>query len=551
MSTAALAAELRFVPVGDDDRTGCITIVSTAEDAAAVGSLGLYCNAAWIDGLTSPEGLWSVDLSAAKGHTVEIIVGNFDGDLDTFHVLAYRLSKIGARLVARQVPTGFGSLADMAADPLRKATEADLVPLDVPPAAELEILANEPDPYLLAAPMTADEIDPREAEISAEIERLRIRDEARRRYNDQRRETVTLPPIVRLDTFLAQNDPAVSFRIEGTLAKGGRTVLAAQKKAGKSTMIGNLLHCLADGVPFLGKFTVNETAARIVLIDNELDPNTLRRWLRAHRIHNEAAVEVISLRGHERTFDILDDTIRAQWAAAIGQCDVLVFDCLRPVLDALGLNEHTEAGRFLTALDALKAQTETSEVILVHHMGHNAERSRGDSRIEDWPDAIWKIFRSNPDDLASPRYFSAYGRDVEVPEGALDYDPETRTLTYGDGTRRDAARSASVAEVKPAVLGFVRANEGKSGEEVAKGVPGGAADKRAALAELVSEGLIKKRSRTGRGGGFAYFAGTPSTPSEPRQDEVRTPSTPFYKTGLRFGEEVAEPRQPEIEGIEL
>ena len=69
-----------------------------------------------------------LDFFAAKGHTVEIIVGKFDGDLDTFHVLAYRLSKIGARVVARQVPTGFGSLADMAADPLRKATEADLVP---------------------------------------------------------------------------------------------------------------------------------------------------------------------------------------------------------------------------------------------------------------------------------------------------------------------------------------------------------------------------------------------------------------------------------------
>jgi hypothetical protein len=56
--------------------------------------------------------------------------------------------------------------------------------------------------------------------------------------------------------------------------------------------------------------------------------------------------------------------------------------------------------------------------MVVHHMGHAGERSRGDSRILDWPDASWKLVREDLDDPASPRYLSAFGRDVDVPEGA-------------------------------------------------------------------------------------------------------------------------------------
>jgi hypothetical protein len=43
------------------------------------------------------------------------------------------------------------------------------------------------------------------------------------------------------------------------------------------------------------------------------------------------------------------------------------------------------------------------------------------------------------DDPASSRYISAYGRDVDVGESQLQYDPATRHLTIGGGSRRDAA----------------------------------------------------------------------------------------------------------------
>jgi hypothetical protein len=53
-------------------------------------------------------------------------------------------------------------------------------------------------------------------------------------------------------------------------------------------------------------------------------------------------------------------------------------------------------------------------------MGHGQERSRGDSRLLDWPDVNWKIVKesqseTDPDEAPGDRrFFSALGRDVNV-----------------------------------------------------------------------------------------------------------------------------------------
>ena len=71
---------------------------------------------------------------------------------------------------------------------------------------------------------------------------------------------------------------------------------------------------------------------------------------------------------------------------------------------------------------------------MVQHMGHG-ERSRGDSRLQDWPDAIWRLVRES-EEPDSPRFFSAFGRDVNVAEGRINFD--NRRLTYTAGNQDDA-----------------------------------------------------------------------------------------------------------------
>ena len=103
------------------------------------------------------------------------------------------------------------------------------------------------------------------------------------------------------------------------------------------------------------------------------------------------------------------------------------------------------------------------EALVVHHMGHTGERSRGDSRIIDWPDATWKLVREDPENENSPRYFSAYGRDVGQPESLLAFDPETRRLTLHGGNRKDAANE----RLSKPLLDLLRAHpDGMSGRQL-------------------------------------------------------------------------------------
>jgi Bifunctional DNA primase/polymerase, N-terminal/AAA domain len=304
-------------------------------------------------------------------------------------------------------------------------------------------------------------------------------------------EPTDLPPLVRLDEFLATPDDELAYRVDRLWPAGGRVILAAAWKAGKTTLLGNLIRSLVDGQPFLGTYEV-QPARRVILIDDELDQRTLRRWLREQGIANTGRVELIALRGKVGTFNIVDPTERSRWAKHIGPGDVLLLDCLRPILDALGLDESHDVGRFLVPFDALLAEAGIGEAAIAHHMGHAGERSRGDSRLRDWPDVEWRLVRDKSRDVdgetdpGAPRYFAAYGRDVDQPEQLLGYDTTTRRLSITGGSRKDAHAEALVA----AVVQFVKDNPGCSQNQLETGVEGRAGDIRKARDLARSRGLI-------------------------------------------------------------
>jgi hypothetical protein len=151
------------------------------------------------------------------------------------------------------------------------------------------------------------------------------------------------------------------------------------------------------------------------------------------------------MKGAASTFNILDPEVRAHWVKELNTAavDYLILDCARPIMDAIGLKEATDAGVFLNALSELLQEADIREACLVLHAGHSGERSRGDSRFLDWPDATWTLVREN-DDPASTRYIRAFGRDVNVPETALIFDHNSGQLRLGHGSR--AQKKSSAAE---------------------------------------------------------------------------------------------------------
>jgi hypothetical protein len=375
-------------------------------------------------------------------------------------------------------------------------------------------------------PVDGEPVDPMEAFIQQRMTVLRAGREANRRLDAEERPQ-TVPPLVKsLDALLAEPDSPTRYIVDGLMPEGSRIVFAARKKAGKTTASNNLKRSLVDGEPFFGAFAVNTPVRGLVAIDNELSEGMTRRWLRAQGIRNTASVvDVISLRGKVASFDLFDDRCRAYWARRLSDvgCDFLSLDCLRPVLDAFGLDENRDAGKFLTGFDALLVEAAIPNAVVMHHMGHSGERSRGDSSIEGWPDAVWSLV-SDGDDQRAPRYFKAFGRDVDVPEGRLTFDPATRRLTYVSESRTDAKVEAAYVAVIEFLAEHARA-EGLSQTAVEKGIDDHTrAAVRSALAKSVERGAVAtakgdKRSTLHRIANPCAGCGKPVTVGRERHEE--------------------------------
>jgi hypothetical protein len=306
--------------------------------------------------------------------------------------------------------------------------------------------------------------------LTQERNRQWVRREAGRQLDAAERPPVAVPEILTLAQRLARPREPVPWRIEGWQPAGSRGVLAAQFKAGKTTVVGNLVRVLVDGGEFLGRGRVHPVVGTVAVLDFEMGEFQIDGWLDDQGIAAAERVVVVPLRGRAGAFDILSEPGRARWVKLLRERGVayLVLDCLRPVLDALGLDEHHDAGRFLVAFDRLLSEAGIGEALVVHHMGHSGERSRGDSRIRDWPDVEWRLVRQDPDDPASPRYISAFGRDVDQPEAELAYEASSRHLWVVGGSRAGAADRAALASI----MGVLRGEPGQSGNQIEAALDG-------------------------------------------------------------------------------
>ena len=288
--------------------------------------------------------------------------------------------------------------------------------------------------------------------LDADKRKIRRSRQARREVDAEDNPPKPIPKPRTLRDRLANKTKPVPYRIDQLMKYGHRVMLVAQFKVGKTTAVINLIRSLVDGVPFLGRLHVSRVVD-ITLIDAEMateDTNQLDEWYERAGIKHQDHVKVVALRGAASAFNILDPNVRKEWADNLRGTKLLVLDCLRSILDALGLDENKDAGKCYVAFDALLREADIREAIVVTHMGHANERARGDSRTLDWPDVTWNLVRLD-EDPASPRFFKAFGRDVDFRETALDFDTKTGSLKLGKGSRKDETALRAI----PLIVAYV------------------------------------------------------------------------------------------------
>jgi hypothetical protein len=311
-------------------------------------------------------------------------------------------------------------------------------------------------------------------------------------------------------------------RIDGLLPWDAAMLLTAQRKTGKTTLVANMSRSLLTGEPFLGRFGVRPLDGDIAFLNYEVSGQQLARWAADVGVPGDRFY-MVNLRGRRNPLSDPED--RATLAATLRArgVEMIICDPFGRAFTGASQNDAGEVQQFLIGLDQFaRGEVGARDVILTAHAGWNGERTRGSTALEDWADSIITLTRDDSDTGDGARFLRAIGRDVDVEEDRLSYDPAARTLTLaGTGSRKASADHRRADELHAAVLRIVTLRPGMSGGKIEaalrdEGVSFQRGQERKALAALVESGDLV--CVAGSRGAKCYSAGSPSPtlPDPPR-----------------------------------
>ena len=414
------------------------------------------------------------------------------------------------------------------------------------PVASVDPMQTAADERALLARMQDDEDqgdgsdvapESHEAQVFHEYSRMLVREEARAML-DRHKAAEQEPFSVSTLGELLKRPPSPIDRVEGLIPWEGSTVIVAQRKTGKTTFVLNLVKSLLSGEDFLGRFPVQQVTGKVAVLSFEMSDDQLARW--ADEIgcpHDD--VLVVSLRGRPTPFG------NAEREAELGGMlrplgvEVVVVDTFARSFPGDSQNDSGQVSQFLNSLDVFARQTVgASDVLLTVHAGWTGERSRGSSALEDWPDSIIVLTK---DDKSDERFMKAMGRDVDYPETLLLYDEDTRLLTLGEGSRKQASQERKMDELLDAVLKIVGEHPGMNGAEIEKqmrveGVSFQRGDHSKVLKIAVERDLVTKQKGKGREFLYNISSNTPRYPNDtPRGNSSNTPIPLYRERGITGG----------------
>ncbi|MGB3954727.1 MAG: AAA family ATPase [Brooklawnia sp.] len=410
--------------------------------------------------------------------------------------------------------------------------------------------AMTPDQSYWDSLLAEDPVPTFDTEVQRRAYRLRVDRAAHDLLDAENRPTPEPLDVATLADVLTRPAPTAD-RIEGLAPWEGSTLITAMRKTGKTTMAGNLARCLITGAPFLGRFEVKPLNGTLAFLNYEVSGHQLARWLDEMGVDQDRVL-LANLRGRANPLTHPDARGELSERLKVAGVEAIIVDPFGRAFTGDDQNNAGQVTKFLMDLETfVRSEVGARDLFLTNHAGWDAERSRGSTALEDWPDALWRIVRDqNRDD--SSRYFSAFGRDVEVSEDQLSFDPDTRRLSLtGTGSRRQASAARKNDELANACVRIVELMPGINGSSLEQRLKTegfsfqrGAGVKAAKCA--VEAGLL--RIESGSNNQKRFFSNQPSQafPSLPTGNAPSYPN-PSYRRGIA-GRTAEEPSYPDQTG---
>ena len=295
--------------------------------------------------------------------------------------------------------------------------------------------------------------------MQGELRKLRIRTEARRRFDDENAAALVAGFDVGTPDEILDRPPEPARRVTDLIGWCASTLIVAQRKTGKTTLALNLARSLTLGLPFLGRDVI-AVDGRVALLNFEVSARQIATWARDAGVPSDRLL-LVNMRGHGNPFGA--DAALDALAGHLDNVESLIVDPFGVAFTGDNENDAGQVRRWLSRLETFaRARIGVADLLLTAHAGKAANGSgRGSSVLEDWPDTI---IRMTADDDGM-RVISAIGRDVELPAHELRYSTLTREMTLGEPVEAAAERRAVTAMVGRAVEA-VESWPGSSGNEL-------------------------------------------------------------------------------------
>jgi AAA domain-containing protein/DnaB helicase-like protein/MarR family protein len=317
------------------------------------------------------------------------------------------------------------------------------------------------------------------------------------------REEVRQKPIMEFMSaaeFAAAADEPIEWISKGYVAKGAITEIGAKVKAGKTTLITELVRAAADGAPFLGQPTLKTPTVYLT----EQPAVSFRQTMKRAGL----------LGRDDFRFLLRSKVLRMSWpevvAATIAECKrvgahLLVVDTL-PQFAGLSGDAENNSGDALAVMQPLQqAAAQGIGVILVRHQrkagGDVGDCGRGSSAFAGAVDVVVSLRRPDGNARNTVRVLHALSRFSETPAELRIELTSNGYVSLGEPSETclETAKASILAALPTSEGGALNMTELKRRVQVSRSTAQSAID------ELVEEGSLIRVGEGRRGRPFRYF----------------------------------------------